>query len=363
MGINLHLRQLFQRLPEKVKIGSRYVGNGQPTFVIAEIGNNFNGDFELAKELVLKAKEAGADAVKFQRRTLDQVFTKAALEAPYNTPTSLGATYGEHRAKLELTRDQFIDLRALAKKLDLVFFATPFDHESVKALEEIGVDAYKIASFDVTNIPLLEHVAKKNKPIILSTGMSSQEEVDEAIDAILHHNDRLVVLHCVSIYPTPDDKMDLSFIPVMRRRYHPLPVGYSGHETDFLPTLAAVSMGATVVERHFTLDKEMKGPDHKLSLTPTEMADMVTAIRRMETMLGEGVKEVDADEYKARDKHSKSLVTAVRIPAGTVITADMVTIKSPGNGLKPSLIHKLIGKTAKMDIEGDTVIPKEAMEW
>ncbi len=363
MALQLQLRRILQQLPEKVKIGTQYVGPGYPTFMIAEIGNNHNGDIEVAKQLIVKAKEAGCQAVKFQRRTLDQVFTKEALDAPYNTPSSLGATYGEHRAKLEITRDDFLELRTLAKKLDLVFFVTPFDHESVKVLEDIGVDAYKIASFDVTNLPLIEDVAKRNKPIILSTGMSTMEEVDEAVETILKYNNRLVILHCISIYPTPDDKLDLSVIDVMKRRYQPLPIGYSGHETDFLPTLIAVSKGAHVIERHFTMAKDMKGPDHKLSLTPEEMTQCMGGVRRIEVMLGEGTKGVDADEYKTRSKHSKSLVALVRIPAGTKITADMLTIKSPGSGLKPNMIHKIIGKVAQKDLAADALIPEEVLSW
>lgn len=285
MSLALDFKRILNQLPEKVKIGKEYVGPGCPTFMIAEIGNNHNGDIEIAKQLIVKAKEAGCQAVKFQRRTLDQVFTKEALDAPYNTPTSLGATYGEHRAKLEIDRDGFLELRMLAKKLDLVFFCTPFDHASVKFLEDIGVDAYKIASFDVTNLPLIEDVAKRNKPIILSTGMSTMEEVDEAVSTILKHNNRLVILHCVSIYPTPDDKLDLAVIQAMKKRYRPLPIGYSGHEPDFLPTLVSVSMGAHVIERHFTLAKDMKGPDHKLSLTPEEMTECMKSISRIEVMM------------------------------------------------------------------------------
>ncbi len=363
MPLQLHMRRILQQLQPKVKIGTQYVGSDHPTYMIAEIGNNHNGDIELAKQLILKAKEVGCQAVKFQKRTLNQVFTRMALDAPYTSPTSLGATYGEHRARLELTRDDFIDLRALAKKLDLVFFATPFDHTSVRFLEDVGVDAYKIASFDVTNLPLLDDVARRNKPIILSTGMSTMEEVDEAVETILKHNTRLVILHCVSIYPTPDEKLDLAVIRAMKQRYRPLPIGYSGHEIDYLPTLVAVSLGADVIERHFTLDKNMKGPDHKLSLNPDEMAACIRDIRRHEQMLGDAVKEVDAEEYKARSKHSKSLVAAVTIPSGTKITSDMLTIKSPGSGLKPNLVHKIVGKVAKADIAGDTLLPDDILNW
>lgn len=363
MALQIHLRRLLQQLPDKIKIGTQYVGPGCPTLMIAEIGNNHNGELECAKQLILKAKEAGCHAVKFQKRTLDQVFTKAALDATYNTPTSLGATYGEHRAKLEIDRDGFLELRMLAKKLNLIFFATPFDHTSVKFLEDIGVDAYKIASFDVTNLPLLEEVAKRKKPILLSTGMSTMEEVDDAVETILRYNPLLVILHCVSIYPTPDDKLDLAVIPTMKRRYRPLPIGYSGHEVDYLPTLNAVSMGAHVIERHFTLAKEMKGPDHQLSLTPTEMTECMNAIRRIEIMLGEGIKEMDADEYKTRAKHSKSLVALVTIPEGTKITAEMLTLKSPGSGLKANMVHKIAGKTAQREIQADTLIPEEALQW
>lgn len=363
MSIHFHLKRVLRRLPSKVKIGKRYVGQGEPVFMIAEIGNNHNGDLAMAKELILKAKSSGAEAVKFQKRTVDDVFIKEQLDQPYTSPSSLGATYGEHRRKLEIDRNGFLEMRMLSKQNDLVFFATPFDKKSVDFLEDIGVDAYKIASFDVTNIPLLEYVARQNKPMILSTGMSTMEEVDEAVSTILKYNNRLVILHCVSIYPTPDDKLDLAVLPVMRRRYHPLPIGYSGHETDYLPTLAAVTYGACVVERHFTLDKTMVGPDHKLSLTPEEMANALRDIKRIETMLGQAIKDVDADEYKTRSKHSTSLVAKVKIPTGTRITQEMITVKSPGTGLKPNMVHKIVGKTAQKDIAEDTLIPEEALQW
>lgn len=363
MSLRLDLKRALDRLPDKVKIGRRYVGAGCPAFVIAEIGNNHNGDVTIAKELIVKAKEAGAEAVKFQKRTLDQVFTKAALEAPYTSPSSLGATYGEHREKLELNRNAFLELRTLAKQQDLVFFATPFDKTSADFLREVGVEAYKIASFDVTNLPLLDYVARLDMPIILSTGMSTQEEVDQAVETILRHNNRLVILHCVSIYPTPDDKQDLAVIPVMKRRYRPLPIGYSGHEVDWLPTLVAVAQGASIVERHFTLDRAMPGPDHKLSLTSEQMGNLVREIRRVETLLGTDVKDVDADEWKTRDKHSKSLVAKLAISAGTKITTEMLTVKSPGSGLKPNMVHRIVGKVAQQAIAEDTLIPKEVLDW
>jgi sialic acid synthase SpsE len=233
MPIGMEIKRILNQLPSKVKIGKRYVGPGEPVFMIAEIGNNHNGDLELAKEMIVKAKEAGCEAVKFQKRTLDQVFTKKLSMPPITRRRLLGQRMVSIAQSLKLIVTDFLSSRCLRRSLILFSSARRSITRASNFLEDIGVDAYKIASFDVTNIPLLEDVAKRNKPIILSTGMSSMEEVDEAVETILKYNNRLVVLHCVSVYPTPDDKLDLSIIPLMKRRYAPLPIGYSGHENGF----------------------------------------------------------------------------------------------------------------------------------
>ncbi|MDP3779206.1 MAG: N-acetylneuraminate synthase family protein [bacterium] len=351
-------------LPRKVQIGNKWVGEGQPAYFIAEIGNNHNGDFYLAKRTIDEAVKAGADAVKFQKRFVDETFAKELLEKPQVKDQIYGKTYGEYRKALELDKEEFVKLKAYTEAQGVTFFATPFDKSSADFLEEVGQDVYKIASFDVTNLPLLEHVAKKGKPVILSTGMSSLEEVDEAVETILKHNKNLIVLHCVSIYPSAEDKLNLRTIPMYQERFAPLPIGYSGHEQDYIPTLAAISLGAKCVERHITLDKAMPGPDHAtVSIEPDEFKAMVAGARRIEHALGVARSEVLPDEMKTREKHSKSIVSTARIPAGTLVTENMIMAKSPGYGMKPRFIPDLIGKKVKVDIEADTVVKKEDIAW
>jgi N-acetylneuraminate synthase/sialic acid synthase len=332
-------------------------------FVIAEIGNNHNGDVDLALRTIQAAKDAGADAVKFQRRTVDQVFTKDMREMAYPGPRSLAPTYGEHRQKLELTQEELRRLKAFAEELGLIFFVTPFDLVSADALEELGVHAYKIASFDVTNLPLLEHVAKKGKPILLSTGLSTLEEIDTAIETILKHNNRLIVNHCTSIYPTPDANVDLNMVSTLKRRYAPLPVGYSGHESDILPTVVSVGLGATTVERHFTLDKTLNGSDHHMSIEPHMFKKMVEDIRRTEVMLGSKEKRIHDAEKPIRAKHGKSVVSTRDIPVGHRFAKEDLTLKSPGNGIEPRQLEELIGRVAQREIPADALIPLEALTW
>jgi len=362
ISLTTSIKRLLNLLPSRVKVQTYYVGDDRPVFVIAEIGNNHNGDFELAKEMILAAKESGADAVKFQKRDIQELLSKEMREMPYVNERSFGKTYGEHREKQELTKEQFAELKDYSESLGLVFFATPFDKASADALEAIGVHAYKIASFDVTNLPLLEYIAKKGKPMLLSTGASTLEEIDKAVETILSHNNLLIINHCTSMYPTPDENIDLNMVRILKERYWPLPVGYSGHEPDILPTVASIGLGARTVERHFTLDKKMYGSDHHMSIEPKEFAEMVGQIRRMERVLGSSEKRIHDAEMPIRHKHAKSIVSAKNIPAGATISADILTYKSPGNGISPALVATVIGKRAKVAIPADTVILEKFLE-
>jgi len=354
----------INKTANRVKVGDTYVGEGEPVFFIAEIGNNHNGDFHLAKKIIEESVRAGADAVKLQKRFIPEVFTHELRDKPQTKDQVYGETYGEYRENLELTLDEFIKLKKFCDDLGVIFFATPFDHKSVDFLEEVGVEVYKIASFDATNLPLLEYVAKKGKPLFLSTGMASLEELDEAVKTILKYNDQLIIKHCVSVYPTPDEKLNLATIPYLKDRYSPIPVGYSGHEKGFLPTLAAIAMGAKSIERHITLDKSMPGPDHgTVSIDIEEFKEMVEGARRIEKGFGESGKFLFEEEMGTRDKHSKSIATLGAVPKGVVLTADMVVCKSPGYGLKPRMLPELLGKKTKTDIPEDTVIVKDFIEW
>jgi sialic acid synthase SpsE len=362
MKIINKLRKTFSVLPSKVKIGTVYVGPGEKTFVIAEVGINHNGDIEIAKRLIDAARESGADAVKFQKRTTTEILTKEGLDKPYTSVHAYGATYGEHRNKLEFSEKEYIELKRYCDEKGVLFFASVWDEKSADFMDKLNIDAYKIPSADTINIPLLEYVAKKNKPVLLSTGMNSVKEIELAVKTVRKFNSRVVIFHCLSLYPSPEDKINLLYMSILRDKFRPLPVGYSGHEIDLLPTLVAVSMGAVIVERHLTLDKSMKGSDHAASLNPSEFKELIHSIRRIEKILGKPQK-IMYDELKPlRDKLAKSVVTKIKIPKGTAITRDMLTIKGPGTGISPLEIDKLIGIIANEDIEADKVVPKEILK-
>lgn len=363
MSLKENIRRILGGLPEKVKIGTRYVGPGEPVFIIAEVGINHNGSLETAKKLIDAAKDAGADAVKFQKRTTEEILTKAGLDKPYTSPHAFAPTYGEHRKKLEFSEAEYRELKDYATKKRILFFASIWDKTSADFMEGFDTDAFKIPSADVINTPLLEYVAKKNRPVLLSTGMNTLEEIDDAVHAVLDSNQRLIIFHCLSLYPSPEEKIDLRFMDELKRRYHPLPVGYSGHEMDTLPTIAAVSRGACIVERHLTLDKTMKGSDHAASLEPHQFKDLVDSIRRVEKILGSSEKILYDELKPLREKLAKSVVACTAIARGAVITADMLAVKGPGNGIKPSRMGELVGRVAQTDIEEDTHIPTDALNW
>jgi len=343
-----------------IAVGNKKIGYEEPNFIIAEIGNNHNGEFALAKKMIEAAALAGADAVKLQRRTVDEVFTKELLGKEQTHSKSLGTTYGAYRKKLELKGEELSKLKDIAHSLNLVFFVTPFDLTSAKVLAEIGMDAWKIASFDVSHPELVEFVAKQGKPLFLSTGMSTLEDVDLAIKTVQKYNDKLILNQCVSIYPTPSEDLNLGAIKTLIDRYRPIPVGYSGHEMGYFPTIAAVAIGACTVERHFTYDKTLPGPDQAtVSLEPHEFAHMVKQIRIVEAAVRDNKKYIHEREIPLKNKHSKSVVSRAPIKAGTTITASMLVFKSPGYGIKPSLVHTVIGRKTKIDIDDDIVILEE----
>lgn len=363
MAIINSLRHLLQTLPQKVKVGRTYVGPQEPVFIIAEIGINHNGSLEIAQQLIDVACAAGANAVKFQKRTTSEILTKEGLTKPYTSPHAFAPTYGEHREKLEFSEKQYLELKAYCQQKGILFFASVWDPISADFMEKIGTDAYKIPSADVTNLPLLEHVAQKNKPILLSTGMSTPAEIQRAVETILHFNNRLIIFHCLSLYPAPEDKINLAFMNSLQQRFAPLPIGYSGHEIDLLPTLAAVAMDATVIERHLTLDKTMKGSDHAGSLNPQEFKELIIAIRRLEKIKGHPQKIIYEELKPLREKLAKSLVAGAFIPQGAVITASMLKIKGPGYGIAPYRLKEVIGKKAKENIIEDTVIKENQIHW
>lgn len=277
-----------------VAIAGRPVGPGHPVYVIAEIGLNHNGDVELAKRLIDVAADAGADAVKLQKRTPELATPPHMRDVVRETPWGT-MTYLEYRHRVELDRDQYIEIGDHATLRGLAWFASPWDEPSVDFLEELNVAAYKIASASVTDLGLLRAVAATGRPVILSTGMSTLEQIDAAV-AELDADDRLVILHATSTYPMPADEANLRMIPALEARYPGVPIGYSGHERGLQISLAAVALGATVVERHITLDRTMWGSDHAASLEPQGLEHLVRDVRIIEEALGDGVKRVQPGE-------------------------------------------------------------------
>jgi len=340
-----------------VKIGDKLVGDGQPVFVIAEIGVNHNGSLAIAKKLIDVAASAGADAVKFQKRSLEHVYQKDILENP-----SIGEQSFQYMIPIlkefELSDEDYFEIVEYCKKKKIMFLCTPWDIKSVDFLEKLGVPAYKIASADLTNFLLLDYIVKKKKPLIISTGMSTIDELDRTVEFLKKRKAKFILLHCNSTYPAPFNQLNLRFIQFMKERYD-VPIGYSGHERGIAMSVVAAALGACLIERHITLDRTMIGPDHAASLEPQGLAKMIKNIRQMEVALGTGKKLLTRGEILNREVLGKSLVAARDIPKGTVITRSMITAKSPGKGLSPQLIDKLIGRKAIRDIKADEPFTEE----
>lgn len=330
-------------------------------YVIAEAGLNHNGSLEIAKKLIDVAAIAGVDAVKFQKRTVEKLAIKSTLDARDDRFPEFGKTYREIREHLEFTLDQYRELKLYAESMGLDFMVTAFDIDAVDFLDELDVTKFKLASHSLTNFDLLDYLARLKKPTILSTGMADLEEIDCAVEIFKHQNAPLSLMHCVSAYPTPLAESNLAMIDVLRERYG-LEVGYSGHELGYLPTLVAVSMGAQIVERHYTLDKMMTGFDHKMSLEPDELIAMVRDIRNVARIQGVGKKEISDAEWITRRKYHVSMVSMVVISAGTVLTEGMVTWRNPGTGIPRKMANTVLGKRAKHDIPADELLSSDMFE-
>lgn len=319
-----------------------------PVFVIAEAGVNHNGELGLAKKLVDVSVAAGADAVKFQTFSAERVASSTAPKAQYQRETT-----AQHESqlsmlrRLELSANEHRQLQAYCRRQDILFMSTPFDRASADLLDELGVPLFKIGSGEVTNKPFLQHVARKSKPILLSTGMCYLSEVDEAVRLIqTESNQRLVLLHCVSSYPADPADANLRAMRTLATAFH-VPVGYSDHTPGVEVALAAVALGACVIEKHITLDKNLEGPDHRASLDPEELKMLIAGIRTVETALGHGVKRPAPGEEENRTVARRSLHAIADIPKGTRLRLDMLDALRPAGGISPTLIDAVIGRTLK----------------
>jgi sialic acid synthase SpsE len=333
-----------------MQVSDRTVGPGSPTLVIAEIGNNHDGSVHQAERLIDAAAEAGADAAKFQTH-----IAEAEMHPSTPTPPHFPEPRWEFTKRMELTLEEHRHLKAYTEEKGLVFFSSPFSVEAVELLEEVGVPLYKIASGEVTNPPLLEAVAATGKPVLLSTGMSGIDDVERALAILGAGGADVLVLQCTSSYPAPPEKVNLRAMVAMGERFG-LPYGLSDHTPDVYTSIAAVALGASAVEKHFTLSKRSYGPDHHASLTPDELARLVEGIRQVEAALGSADKARDPELDPARATFEKSVVTRVPIASGTEIAAEMLTTKRPGNGIPATRLGEVVGRVAARDIDENALV-------
>lgn len=347
----------------KISIGEQVVGAGEPVFIIAEAGVNHDGELTKAYQLVDIAADIGADAVKFQTFIADNSITPEADKANYQKAATGNRESQLQMAKrLELSFDDFRHIKNRCESRGITFLSTPFDVESVDFLHELGVPALKVSSGDLTNNPLLRHIAATKLPVILSTGMSNMDEVEEAVNVVRStRNDEIILLQCVSNYPAAAADVNLKAMLTMKNFFN-VPVGYSDHTLGIEVALAAAALGASVIEKHFTLSKDSFGPDHRASLEPQELRLMVEGIRKVEAALGNGIKVPAASEADNAAVARRSMVAAVDIALGTVITPDKVALKRPGTGLPPKMIDRVLGKTARMNVRQGTLLTLEMFE-
>lgn len=345
-----------------IRLLSRSIGHGQSSFVIAEAGVNHNGSIDLAQQLIDVAAEAGADAVKFQAFRADRLAAAGAPKVRYQAQAGdPDESQLQMLRRLELSENDFTALIAHATSRHIPLLSSVFDEERADFLERNDAPAFKIPSGELTNLPLLAHVARKGKPVIISTGMATLDEVRDAVNICASAGNRdVVLLHCVSSYPTEPADANLNAIATLRREFE-LPVGYSDHTQGTAVALAAVALGACVVEKHVTLSATLPGPDHAASLEPAQLKELVRAIRTVEQALGDGIKRPTADELDTAAVVRRSLVAALDIPAGTLVRPELIVLRRPGTGLAPALRSQVLGRKAKRDITAGELLSFEML--
>lgn len=342
---------------KEITIGNKVVGRSNKVFIIAEAGVNHNGDISVAKELIDVASDAGADAVKFQAFRTEKLILKDVEKAPYQTQTTDSSeSQFDMLKKLELSIDDNLEIKRYCREKGIIFLTTPFDEQSIDDIVEVGVDAIKVASTDLTNIPFLRKVARTNLPIILSTGMSYMAEVQQAVAAIGEINQDMVLLQCTANYPISDDEANLNVLYTYKQHFNCL-LGYSDHSVGIGAAPYAIPMGASVLEKHFTLSKEDEGPDHLASLSPFELKEFVKTVRRVEKFLGSHIKQPTVSETKTRMSLQKSLVASCSIQQGDVFTEqNIVAMRTGGSGISPLYFDDVLGRNATQSYSKNQVI-------
>ncbi len=345
-----------------LRIDDAEITDGGDCWVIAEIGHNHQGSVEKAKELFTEAKATGAHAVKLQKRDNRGLYTREMYNKPYENENSYGSTYGEHREYLEFGRAEYQELKAFAADIGITFFATAFDLASADFLAELDMPAYKIASADLINTPLLRHVAELGKPVILSTGGATLDDVRRGVETVAEINPQIVLLQCTAGYPAEWDELDLRVITTYRECFPTAVVGLSSHDNGIAMAVAAYVLGARVIEKHFTLNRALKGTDHRFSLEPVGLRKMVRDLRRTRVALGDGMKTMYPSETEPIVKMAKKLVAARSLPAGHTLRLEDVAMKSPGDGLPPYELDRIVGRTLRHPVSTDTALTFELLE-
>jgi sialic acid synthase len=344
-----------------MRVGDHVLDDRSDCFVIAEVGHNHQGDLDTAHRLLDAAAQAGADAVKLQKRDNRHLFTSAFFDSPYVGPNSFGETYGSHREHLELDRLQYSELQAHATELGILFFATAFDIPSAEFLADLDMPAYKIASGDLRNLPLIEHVARIGRPMFISTGGGEMEAVVRAHDTARAHNDDVCIMQCTAGYPPAWEELNLSVITTYRERFPDTVIGFSSHDNGIAMATAGYALGARAVEKHFTLDRTMRGTDHAFSLEPAGMRKLVRDLRRARVAMGDGIKRSFPSEAAPVIKMSKQLVAARDLPVGHTVGAEDVLARSPGGGLTPDRLGDVIGRTLTAPVSVDQPFSLDAL--
>jgi N-acetylneuraminate synthase/sialic acid synthase len=349
-------------MPRELVIESTRIADDTDCYVIAEIGHNHQGSVAMCKELFAAAKEAGASAVKLQKRNNRTLFTAEMYNKPYENENSYGPTYGAHRDALEFGQAEYEELRDYARQIGITFFATAFDIESADFLKALDMPAYKIASGDLNNIPLLRHVAAFQKPIILSTGGATVEDVQRAYDVIVPINTQLAILQCTAGYPCAFEELNLRVITTFQERFPDTVIGLSAHDSGIAMAVAAYVLGARIIEKHFTLNRALRGTDHAFSLERPGLQKLVRDVRRARVALGDGVKRQYASEIGPLHKMGKKLVAARDLPAGHVLGPADIAIKSPNDGLPPYRFDQLVGARTLRPLLADEAISFEVVD-
>jgi len=344
----------MNKLPNSIEIDNVLIGKNNPCYIIAEIGINHNGKLDLAKQLIDVAVSAEANAVKFQKRSLNQLYKNDLLNDPNLESQGFEILIGVLK-EVEFSEDEYQQIIEYCKEKNITFLCTPWDTDSVDFLEKFNVPAYKIASADITNFPLLKYVCSKNKPMIISSGMSEMNEIEKTVEFLKNQQANFILLHCNSTYPSPIDLLNLELIPVLYEKFQ-VPIGYSGHESDIIPTLTASNLGAVVVERHITLDRTMEGIDQSASLEPEEFSTLVKYIRDSEKAKGKPIKRMTRGEVLQREVLGKSLVCKTDIQKNEEFSEKNIDVKGPARGLSPQYYYEILGKKSKRQIKkGDYI--------